>query len=83
MHTQVFLDMGSKKGEYCNNKLIETLSPLRSHSKKILYTQVVPDLSKERGPAVHFLVTHLASSPGSNQENFGITLGCVCSDSTL
>ena len=29
---------------------------------------VLPDLSLERGPAVHFLVTHLASSPGSNQE---------------
>ena len=83
MHTQVYLDMSSKKGEYFNTILIAIPAPLRSPTKKIIYTQVVPDLSKERGPAVHFLVTHLASSPGSNQENLGITLGCVCSDSTL
>ena len=72
MHTQVYLDMSSKKGEYFNTILIAILAPLRSPTKKIIYTQVVPDLSKERGPAVHFLVTHLASSPGSNQESLKI-----------
>ena len=82
MHTQVYLDMSSKKGEYFNIIIIATLAPLRSHHKKNIYTQVVPDLSKERGPAVHFLVTHLASSPGSNQESLEITLGYVYFDST-
>ena len=68
MHTQVYLDISSKKGEYFNTIIIAILTPLRSPTKKIIYTQVVPDLSLERGPAVNFLVTYLASSPGSNQE---------------